>query len=120
MGEVRSSGHYAVIDGKEVKVVSGREHVWVSDEHGRKIRVEMSDIDDLLSVSTLATWRGAEIAVSTVAGDECGFYTNSSDLAEAEGLHGDTYNGWTGVARLDELSDVRERSTSIHPDRRQS
>ena len=120
MGEVRSSGHYAVIDGREVKVVSGRDHVWVPDEHGRKVRVEMSDLDDLLSVGTRATWRGAEIAIGTVEGEECGFYTNSGDLAEAEGLHGDFYNGWTGVARLDELSDVRERSTSIHPDRRRA
>jgi hypothetical protein len=118
--ELRSPGHYAVIDGMQVKAVWGKGDVWVEDEHGRRVRYDVADVDDLLSVSTRATWRGAEIALSQVIGDECSFYTNSRALAEAENLAGDFYNGWMGAARLDELTDVRVRTTSIHPYRRTS
>ena len=117
---LRSPGRYAVIDGVEVKAVCGKDHVWVRDEHGRQVRHEMADIDDLLSTSTLATWRGAQIALSAVQGDECHFYTSNSELAQAEGLPGDIYNGWMGSAPLGELEDVRVRTTSIHPGRRGS
>lgn len=117
---LRTPGHYAVIDGVELEAVAGKDHVWVRDEHGRQVRHEMADIDDLLNISTLATWRGAQIALSAVEGDECHYYTSSSELAQAEGLSGDFYNGWTGAAPLDELTDVRVRTTSIHPGRRGS
>ena len=117
---LRSPGHYAVIDGVEVKVVSGKDHVWVRDEHGRQVRHEMADIDDLLNVSTLATWRGAQIAIGGVEGDEARFYTWDRDLAEREGLVGDVRDGWGGIASLSELTDVTERVSSIHPGRRES
>lgn len=116
---LRSPGNYAVIVGVEHKAFAGKDHVWVRDEHGRQVRREMADIDDLLSISTLATWRGAQIALSAVEGDECHYYT-SSELAQDEGLSGDVYNGWMGSAPLDELTDVRVRTTSIHPERRGS
>ena len=52
--------------------------------------------------------------------DECGFFTSDKDLAEREGLAGDSYNGWHGAAPLAELTDVDERVTSIHPRRREA
>ena len=58
--------------------------------------------------------------MSVVAGDECSFNTTDQRLAEREGLDGDFHNGWHGAAPLDELTDVDERVTSIHPRRRES
>jgi hypothetical protein len=80
----------------------------------------MDELDDFLSVRTDAVWRGGKISVSAVAGDECGFFTNDSALAEREALAGDSYNGWHGSAPLAELTDVNERVTSIHPRRREA
>jgi hypothetical protein len=38
-----------------------------------------------------------------------GIRTNSSQLAEREGLAGDQYGGWHGEASADELTDVEEQ-----------
>lgn len=117
---IRSSGQYAVVDGVEQYVeLKAPDYVRVAGPHGT-VRLEIDDLDDLLSVRTEATWRGGRIAVGAVAGEECGFNTFDQALAEREGLAGDAYNGWHGAAALAELSDVGERVSSIHPRRRGS
>ncbi len=117
---IRPSGLYAVVDGDEVHVAShGRDYVTIAGPSG-PVRHEMDDLDDFRSVRTTATWRGGEISVSAVSGDECGFFTNDQGLAEREGLAGDFYNGWHGAASSAELTDVNEKVTSIHPRRRDS
>ncbi|RYC07352.1 hypothetical protein [Nocardioides zhouii] len=111
---IRPPGMYAVIDGQEVRVDShARDFVRVAGT-----RHEMDELDDFVSVATTATWRGGTIAINAVSGDECGFFTNDGALAEREGLAGDFHNGWHGAASVDELTDVNEKVTSIHPRRR--
>lgn len=114
---IRPSGLYAVIDGAEIRVHShGPGYVTVPGPAG-PVRHELEELDDFVSVKTFATWRGGQVAISAVSGDECGFHTNDSTMAEREGLAGDPYNGWHGAARVAELVDVNERVTSIHPRR---
>lgn len=117
---IRRSGLYAVHRGEELPVeVRARDYVTVSRPAGRN-RIDLDDLDDLLKVTTTATWRGGKVHVSDVAGDEAGFMTSDRRLAEAEGLSGDQYGGWTGSAPLGELSEVSERVTSVHPRRRRA
>ena len=116
---IRPSGLYAVVDGEQIQVEShGRDFVRLSGTGSA--RTDLDDLEDFLSVKTSAVWRGGKISVSAVSGDECGFFTNDSGLAEREGLAGDSYNGWHGSAPLSELTEVDERVTSIHPRRRES
>ena len=117
---IRPSGLYAVVNGETTQVeLHARDYVRLAGPRG-SIRLEMDELDDFLSIKTFATWRGGQVAVSAVSGDECGFFTNDQALAEREGLAGDTYNGWHGSAALSELTDVDERVTSIHPRRREA
>lgn len=119
-GAIRPPGHYAVVDGVQQRVaVSGYDHVLVDTEHGR-VRHDLDDLDDLLSVGVRARWRGGDIAVTGVEGDEAGFVTDDRDLARREGLPGDVRDGWYGAAPVSELSDVTERVSSIHPRRLES
>jgi hypothetical protein len=111
---------YAVLDGKEIRVeMHGRDYVKLAGPYGM-VRHEMDELDDFLSVATTATWRGGTIAVSTVSGDEVGFFTFDRELAEREGLAGDVRDGWHGAAPVAELTAVDERVTSIHPRRREA
>ena len=112
---VRSPGHYAVLDGAQHRVsASGPDYVMVVGPYG-PVRHPMDDVEDLLSVSVMATWRGGRVAVNAVAGDKAGFYTSDGRLADRESLGGDFYNGWHGEALISDLEDVTERATSIHP-----
>ncbi len=114
----RQPGRYAVIDGVEKHVsAAAADYVLVDGENGR-VRHEMGDLDDLLSVSVHARWKGADIAIGGVQGEDVRFYTWDRDLAESEGLPGDVRDGWGGIAPLSELTDVTERVASIHPRRR--
>ena len=116
---IREPGRYAVIDGVEVRVsAAAQEYVLVEGDHGR-VRHEMDDLDDLLSVSVHARWKDADIAIGGVQGEAARFYTWDRDLAEREGLAGDVRDGWGGLAPVSELTDVTERVSSIHPRRRQ-
>ncbi len=116
----REPGRYAVIDGTEKRVsAAAKDHVLVDGENGR-VRYEMDELDDLLSVSVHARWKGADIAIGGVQGDDARFYTWDRDLAASEGLAGDVRDGWGGIAPVSELTDVTERVSSIHPRRRES
>ena len=116
----REPGRYAVIDGAEVRVAAAaKDYVLVDGDDGR-VRYEIDDLDDLLSVKVHARWKGADIAIGGLQGDEARFYTWDSDLAESEGLVGDTHDGWGGIAPVSELTDVTEKVSSIHPRRRES
>lgn len=114
---IREPGQYAVVDGAEHHVVIiGREYVRVARPGGvGLVQHAVADLDDLFSVAIFATWRGGRIVLGSVAGDECGFYTDDRRLVEAEGLPGNPYDGWRGVAPLAELNDVEERVRSVHP-----
>lgn len=116
---IRPPGHYAVIDGVEHRVTAAYDHVLLPSGDGA-VRYEMDQLDDLLSVGVRARWRGAEIAIGGVQGDEVRFYTWDRDLAESEGLVGDVRDGWGGIAPSSELTDITERVSSIHPRRRES
>lgn len=116
---IRQPGHYAVIDGAQVRVRAGYDHVLVPSPDG-PVRHEMDDIDDLLSVGVRARWKGADISVGDVDGDAVRFHTWDRGLAEREGLVGDSRDGWGGHAPVSELTDVVERVSSIHPRRRES
>lgn len=116
----REPGRYAVIGGTERRVAAvAKDYVLVDGDDGR-VRYEIDDLDDLLSVSVHARWKGAEIAVGGVQGDGARFYTWDRDLADSEGLVGDVRDGWGGIAPLSELTDVTEKVSSIHPRRRPS
>lgn len=115
--EIREPGRYAVIDGVEHEVrVTGYDYVLVSTADG-DTRYEMDELDDLLSVGVRARWKGADIAIGGVQGDEVRFYTWDRDLAEREALVGDVRDGWGGIAPVSELTHVTERVSSIHPKR---
>lgn len=117
---IRQPGRYAVVDGVEQLVAAtAKDYVLIDGGQGR-VRHEMDDLDDLLSVNVSAKWKGADIAIGGVQGDEARFYTWDRDLAESDGLVGDVRDGWGGVAPLSELSDVTEKVSSIHPRRRRS
>lgn len=77
----------------------------------------LTELDDLLKVVTTAEWHGEEVVVNGVDSTTAGFYTSSRRLAEDQGLSGDQYGGWTGVAPIEELSNVQERVVSVHPGR---
>ena len=115
---IRPTGLYAVLGGEEIHVQShGTGFVRLPAAIG-SVRKEIDELDDFVSVKTYATWRGGTISVNAVSGDEVGFYTNDGALAEREGLAGDSYNGWHGAASVEELTDIDEKVTSIHPRRR--
>lgn len=117
---IREPGRYAVIDGTEVRVdAAAQDYVLVTRE-GERLRYEMDDLDDLVSVDVRALWQGADIAIGGVQGGEVRFYTWDRDLAEREGLVGDVRDGWGGIAPVSELTDITERVSSIHPRRRES
>lgn len=113
---IRQPGRYAVIAGIEHYVQAATaDYVKIAGPHG-PIQHSMDSLEDLLSVKLQATWRGGRIAISHVdQTDTVGFYTNDGKLAERENLGGDFYNGWWGGARIDELTEVTERESSIHP-----
>ena len=112
---IREPGRYAVIDGVEHRVgATGQDYVLVPGTDG-DTRYEMAELDDLLSVAVRARWKGADIAIGGVRGDEVRFYTWDRDLAEREGLVGDVRDGWGGLAPASELTHVTERVSSIHP-----
>ncbi len=114
---IRSSGYYAVLDGQQSYVSAlAKDYAMVATPAG-PVRHERVDLDDLLKVATTATWRGGRVSLTTVDSEVAGFFTNDRRLADAESLHGDSYNGWDGVAPLSELTDVSERVSSIHPRR---
>ena len=114
---MRASGQYAVVGGRELAVIGrGRHEVTVDPGTGPQ-RLPLTDLDDLLKVVTTAKWHGEEVVVSGVDATTAGFYTSSRRLAEGQGLPGDQYGGWTGVAPIEELSNVQERVVSVHPGR---
>lgn len=115
---IRQPGHYAVIDGVEHRVTAGYDYVLLPSADGA-VRYEMDQLDDLLSVGVRARWRGADIAIGGVQGDEVRFYTWDRALAESERLVGDVRDGWGGIAPSSELTDITERVSSIHPRRRE-
>jgi hypothetical protein len=116
----REPGRYAVIDGTEVRIAgAAKDWVLVDGEGGRR-RYEMDDLEDLVSVKVHARWKGAEIAVAGVRGEDVQFYTWDRDLAERDGLVGDVRDGWGGLAPVSELTDVTERVESVHPRRREA
>lgn len=111
---MRPPGLHAVLRGEEIPVFShGTDHVSFRTPYGSE-RHEMEELDDLVSVSVTAQWRGGKVSINAVADDECGFCTSDSDLARREGLAGDFHNGWHGAAAMSELTDVVEKVTSIH------
>ena len=115
---LRPPGRYAVIDGAELRTrVVGDDYVLVPGEDG-DVRYEMDQLDDLLSVGVRARWRGGDVVVDKVDGDQVGFYSDDRALIEREGLFGDARDGWYGTAPLSELTDVTEIVASIHPRRR--
>lgn len=113
--DLRAPGHYAVIDGVEHYVlVTAADHVTIAGPSG-PIRYAMDDLADLRSVGVRAVWRGGQVAVRSVSGGRAELLTNDRALAEREGLFGDFRDGWYAEASADELSDVVERVSSIHP-----
>jgi hypothetical protein len=116
----REPGRYAVIDGVELRVsAAARDYVLVDGADGR-VRHEMDDLDDLLTVRVFARWKGADVAIGGIEGGDARFYTWDRDLAEREGLVGDVHDGWGGVAPASELTDVTEMVSSSHPRRREA
>jgi hypothetical protein len=116
----REPGRYAVVDGTEVRVAAAaQDYVLVDGDDGR-VRYEMDELDDLLSVKVHARWKGADIAIGGFQGDDARFYTWDRELAESERLTGDVHDGWGGIAPVSELTDVTEKVSSIHPRRRRS
>ncbi len=112
---IRDSGYYAVIEGRECYVsILGADYVKVPTPTG-VVRLALSDVEKVIRVATKATWRGARVATTTIGPEGVGFFTDDRALAEAEGLHGDFYSGWDGVAPVSELTDVSERVSVIHP-----
>lgn len=73
--------------------------------------VDPGQVGDVVYVSVHARWRGGDIVVARHQGDDTVvFVTSDSALAEREGLYGDWYGGWGGIALVDELSAVEESS----------
>lgn len=71
--------------------------------------VAAGEVADVVHVSVRASWRGGSVVVNRMRGDDAVlFLTDDKSLAEREGLSGDQYSGWGGVALVDELSSVEE------------
>lgn len=71
--------------------------------------VEANQVSDVVRVRVTANWRGGKVLVSQMKGaDEVEFHTDDQALATREGLYGDHYTRWVGVALLRELSSIEE------------
>lgn len=71
--------------------------------------VGAEEVGDVVHVSVHASWRGGDVVVNRMQGEAAVlFLTSDSALAEREGLSGDQYSGWGGVALVEELSSVME------------
>ena len=105
---IREPGTYARIDGRELPVTArARDEVWVEEDGVR--RPVARDAVELYDVVVSARWHGQPVDVSGVRGSLVGIRTNSSQLAEREGLAGDQHAGWHGETSADQLTDIEER-----------
>lgn len=107
---IREPGTYALIDGRELRVTArARDEVWVEEDGQRRPVDRNDDTIQLYDVVVSARWHGQPVDVSGVRGSMVGIRTNSSQLAEREGLAGDQYGGWHGETSVDQLTDVEEQ-----------
>jgi hypothetical protein len=71
--------------------------------------VPVEDVGEVLQVSVRARWRDGSVVVNRMQGeDHVIFLTDDTALAEREGLAGDHYSGWGGVAHVRDLGSVEE------------
>ena len=116
---MRTTGVWTTYQGEERRVSSRVDVPEIrladpADSSRLAERVSPDDIGDVLRVTVTARWRGGEVVVSHLQGDDhVLFRTEDAALAEREGLHGDRYSGWGGAAAREELEDVREQVTVL-------
>jgi hypothetical protein len=107
---IREPGTYAVVDGRELRVTArARDEVWVEEDGQRRPVDRNDDAIQIFDVIVSARWDGEPVDVAGVHGSMVGIRTNSSALAERQGLAGDQYGGWHGETSADELTDIEEQ-----------
>lgn len=111
---IRPSGTWTTYRGRQRRV-SGRtdlDTITLQDglpPHVVRERVQASEVGDVVKVVTRARWRDGTVIVGDHVDDGLvGFVTDDADLAARESLYGDQTSGWRGVARVEDLVDVRE------------
>lgn len=111
---MRASGIWTDYQGRPWRVagpVDG-EKIWLRGDApppAPALEVPTDEVGPIVRVSTRATWRGGQVLVGReVEPGVLGFASYDAGLAARESLHGDQHSGWTGLARADELEDVRE------------
>jgi hypothetical protein len=119
MAGMKTTGYWTHYAGEE-RQVYGRVHgptLWLcdrSDPTRRAEEVEANQLGDVIRVRVTANWRGGKILVSQMKGaDEVVFHTDDKILATREGLYGDHYTRWGGVALVRELSSIEETVTWV-------
>ncbi|HXH80006.1 hypothetical protein [Nocardioides sp.] len=76
--------------------------------------VAAEQLGEVVAVTVRASWRGGEVLVNRLRGDDAvTFLTDDRALAEREGLQGDQYSGWGGIALMQDLSSVEETVTVL-------
>lgn len=116
---MRTTGTYTTYQGSERVVAFRDDEVArlraVDDPDRLAEKVPVAELGDIVRVVVSARWRDGEVVVNHLHGpDEVTFLTHDGALAEREGLRGDRYAGWGGIARITELADVREDVTVTH------
>jgi hypothetical protein len=113
---MRASGTWTVHEGRSRRVVGRVDGTTINllDEVGTPAQVvPVSEVGEIVKVLTTATWREGSVILGSGEGGTVGFYTDDAELARRESLAGDQYSGWSGVARVEELTDVTEKVTVL-------
>ena len=94
---------YGRVDGPTLRLCDRSDPTSLAEE------VEANQVGDVVRVRVEANWRGGKVMVSQMKGDDAVlFLTDDKALATREGLYGDHYTRWAGVALVRELSSIEE------------
>ena len=94
---------YGRVDGPTLRLCDRSDPTSLAEE------VEANQVGDVVRVRVEANWPGGKVMVSQMKGDDAVlFLTDDKALATREGLYGDHYTRWAGVALVRELSSIEE------------
>lgn len=85
------------------------------DRQGRRwVKVPKSSLERYFDVAVAVEWRGEQVGLGQVEGDQAEIHSDSPTVADRLGLRGDQYNGFRATVPADELTVVDIREKEIH------
>lgn len=85
------------------------------DRQGRRlVKVPKSSLERYFDVAVAVEWRGEQVGLGRVEGDQAEIHSDSPAVAERLGLRGDQYNGFRATVPAEELTVVDIREKEIH------